>query len=73
MKEQELDKYVEKIVRLTDTDNDTHEGKFYKIIDGKFKVNGLEQIACINKGYVLDKNYCWYNLRKSHIKKIEEI
>ena len=71
MKEQDLDKYLNKFVKITDIDNMSYKGVFYKIVDGKFKINGFEQFTCINKGYVLDRGYCYYSLRKSHIKKIE--
>ena len=73
MKEQELDKYVGKFVRITDFENEKYNGCLYKIINGKFKVNGIEQLACMNKGYILDRGYCYHNYRKSHIKKIEVI
>lgn len=71
MKEQDLDKYLNKHVEITDFENEKSVGCLYKIIGGKFKVNGIEQLAAMNKGYILDKGYCFHNYRKSHIKKIK--
>lgn len=44
MKEQELDKYVEKVVRLTDTDNDTHEGNFIKLLMVNLELMDLNKL-----------------------------
>lgn len=73
MKEIELDKYVGKRVELVDFQNKIHEGVFYKITNGWWKRNGTEYQTMINKGYVLDRNDCFLNLRQSHIKKIRVI
>ena len=70
MKEQEIDKYLNKYVELIDFKNETYKGFLFKVKNFKFKVHKQTQDAIINKGYVLDCGDCWLNLRKSHIKKI---
>ena len=73
MKEQELDKYIGKFVKITDFANDINYGTLYKIKDGIVNRRGQEEFMNISNGYFLE---CWTKniiYRKSHIKKIEII
>ena len=72
MKEEQLDKYVGKFVKITDFANCIEFGTLYKIQDGIVNRYG-EEFVNISNGYFLEcwtKNICY---RKSHIKKIEII
>ena len=73
MEEKEIDKYINKYIELIDFKNTSHKGLLYKINNFMYDVGKYTKVAMINKGYVLDKGDCNYNLRKSHIKKIQQI
>lgn len=72
MKEEELDKYLGKLVKVKDFEGEEKIGYFYKIENHEVAEHPVGQyFVPINKGYFLDcpldMNMCY---RKSHIKKI---
>lgn len=72
MKEQEIEKYIGKLVKIKDFENDERVGILYKIENHEVVGHSLDQyFVPINRGYYLDcpldKNMVY---RKSHIKKI---
>ena len=74
MKEQELDKFVNQYVKVTDFENDEFIGRLHKILDSKTYERGFEVFHAIKNGYHLErigKNAI--DFRKSYIKKIEII
>ena len=73
MKEQELDKFVGKFVKITDFENDVNYGKLYKIKDHIVNRYNEGEIHSINNGYFLEGYTKNIDYRKSHIKKIEII
>lgn len=73
MKEQEIDKYIGKVVKVKDFENDEYVGILYKIENHEVVDYYLNQYYMpINKGYYLECGPSKLNLcyRKSHIKKI---
>ena len=74
MKEQELDKFLNKCVEITEYDGRIQKGYLYKIENGRTKINGREELNPINKGYFLVRFYDGgIAYRRSHIKKIKEL
>lgn len=73
MTEKELDKYIDKYVEIIDFRNKIHKGILYKINNFIFEFMKQEQLALINKGYILDIGDSYINYRKSQIKKINQI
>lgn len=73
MTEKELDKYIGKYVEIIDFKKKTHKGILYKINNFIFEFMKQEQLALINKGYILDVGDSYINYRKSQIKKIKQI
>lgn len=73
MKEQELDKYINKYVEIVDFENKSYKGRWYKINNFMYNVGKDTRQAIINKGYILDVGDRYINYRKSHIKKIKKI
>ena len=71
MKEEELDKYVGKFVKITDFENETIYGTLYKVKDGVCLIGKLKELCAISNGYLL-RGRINIVYRKSHIKKIEE-
>lgn len=71
MKEQELDEYIGKFVKITDFENDVNFGTLYKIKDNIVTRYGEQEIHSINNGYFLEGWKKNTDYRKSHIKKIE--
>lgn len=72
MREQELDKFVGKLVRVLDFENEENVGFFYKIKDHKTHEHGIENLHSIKTGYYLSRfGRCGIDYRKSHIKKIQ--
>ena len=74
MKDEIIDNYLYKPVRVRIFDNKTYQGYLYKVINYDYCDN-KKQIhrAIINNGYILDIGFGLINLRKSHIKFIEVI
>lgn len=73
MKEEKLDKYLGKLVKVKDFDNEEKVGYLYKIENYEVVNHKLDHYyAPMNKGYYLDCPFDVYNVcyRKSHIKKI---
>lgn len=73
MKEQEIDKYIGKFIKVTDFENSENVGKLYKIVNSRTHRNGCEMLHAINKGYYLETPngvYAGIDYRQSHIKKI---
>lgn len=73
MKEQEIDKYIGKVVKVKDFENDESVGILYKIENHEVVDYRLNQYYMpINKGYYLECGLSKLNMcyRKSHIKKI---
>lgn len=73
MTEKELDKYIDKYVEIIDFKNKIYKGILYKINNFIFEFMKQEQLALINKGYILDVGDSYINYRKSQIKKINQI
>lgn len=74
MKECELDKFVNKLVKVTDFENEEFQGFLLKIIDSKTYQHGMEQLHAIRSGYHLARlGRGGIDFRKSHIKTIKEI
>ena len=75
MKEQEIDEYLGKVVRVIDFENEIKDGKLYKVVNHIVQNYELKDYIVPTKdGYFLkalhgqSRGYC-----KSHIKRIERI
>ena len=74
MEEIELDKYLGKIVEVTDFEKEKYDGILLKIKDGiviDYPIN--DYLCSIKDGYMLMRTNGNYVYRRSHIKKIREI
>lgn len=68
MKEQELDKYLGKMVEIVDCDNEVEQGELHKIVD--FIDQTTREMHSINNGYYLkifNKRFAGCDYRKSHM------
>lgn len=74
MKEEQLDKFIGKLVEITDFENDKWTGKLYKIVKSKSDSLYGELFHNVSNGYYLEGTRIGgIDFRKSHIKKIREI
>ena len=75
MKEQDLDTFVGKKVKVTSFDNDVQFGLLYKIVESYIPDDKFQIPHAIRNGYYLHRYFTAYgggiDYRRSHIKKIE--